>query len=116
MIFSNCINILLLENIQNEKSFSHLQHKNGIMKKIILSAMAIVIYTANAAQHGGSVVVEIKSITCQLGVSRKYFYKKSSSFETLCWKKYPKILQRKLPASGTNYCLILKCQNLYYKK
>ena len=35
------------------------------MKKILLSAIASVIYTAMAAQHGGSVVVEIKSITCQ---------------------------------------------------
>ncbi len=35
------------------------------MKKIILSAIAIVMYTAIAAQHGGSVVVEIKSITCK---------------------------------------------------
>lgn len=35
------------------------------MKKIILPAIAVVVYTAIAAQHGGSVVAEVNSITCQ---------------------------------------------------
>ncbi len=50
---------------QKQKSCSYLQHKIFVMKKIVLAAITIVVYTSMAAQHGGSIVVEVKSITCQ---------------------------------------------------